>query len=59
MKKQQIILLLSVLIVFACQPKQSSQPIIIDETDKTESVEQIIEIDSVWPGHPVDFCLYT
>lgn len=59
MKKQQIILFFSVLIVFACQPKQSSQPIIIDETDKPESIEQVIEIDSVWAGHPVDFCLYT
>ncbi|NCT09049.1 MAG: hypothetical protein GW772_03075 [Flavobacteriia bacterium] len=59
MKKQQIILFFSILIVFACQRKQFSKFVVVDETDKTESIEQIIEIDSVWAGHPVDFCLYT
>ena len=32
---------------------------IIDESHLKESVEQIIEIDSVWAGHRVRFCLYT
>ena len=59
MKGQQIILFIGVLTFFACTPKQSTQLIVIDETDKTESIEQIIEIDSVWAGHPVGFSLYT
>lgn len=59
MKAQQIILVVGVLTLFACTPKQSNQLIVIDETDKTESIEQIIEIDSVWAGHPVGFSLYT
>ncbi|MCG6189736.1 BNR repeat-containing protein [Maribellus maritimus] len=33
--------------------------IVIDESGETESIEQIIEIDKVWAGHPVGFCLYT
>ena len=32
---------------------------IIDESHYIESVEQIIEIDSVWAGHRVGFCLFT
>jgi len=38
---------------------QFAQFIQIVETNKTESIEQVIFIDSVWAGHPVDFCLYT
>ena len=59
MKAKQIILVLGVLTFFACLPKQSTQHIVIDETGKNESIEQIIEIDSVWAGHPVGFSLYT
>ena len=32
---------------------------IIDESGKTEAIEQIIKIDQVWAGHPVGFCLLT
>ena len=32
---------------------------IIDESHLNETVEQILEIDSVWAGHRVGFCLYT
>ena len=32
---------------------------IVDESQNTESVEQIIAIDKVWAGHRVGFCLLT
>lgn len=38
---------------------ESNGPVIIDETHLSESIEQVIEIDSVWAGHPVGFSLYT
>lgn len=38
---------------------QTKNPIIIDETNNTESIAETIKIDSVWAGHPVGFCLYT
>jgi hypothetical protein len=59
MKVQQIILAIGLFTLFACTLKQSTQLIIINETGDTESIEQVIEIDSVWAGHPVGFCLYT
>ena len=59
MKVQQIILAIGLFTLFACTLKQSTQLIIINETGNTESIEQVIEIDSVWAGHPVGFCLYT
>jgi len=51
-----IFLLLISLTVFS---QTSSESIVIDETNKTESIIQTIKIDSVWAGHPVGFCLYT
>ncbi len=33
--------------------------IVIDETDNQKTIEKVIEIDSVWAGHPVGFCLLT
>lgn len=57
MKKH--LLLILTLFLFACTQKQRDQPIIIDETNQTESIVQTIKIDSVWAGHPVGFCLYT
>ncbi len=36
-----------------------NNPVVIDETNKTESIVQTIKIDSVWAGHPVGFCLLT
>jgi len=53
-----IILSLAWLIQLGCETPDQS-PIIIDETNASESIEQVIEIDSVWAGHPVGFCLYT
>jgi len=35
-----------------------SDEIIQDESGAKETIEQIIKIDSVWAGHPVNFCLY-
>jgi hypothetical protein len=42
-----------------CSQSGSQEPIVIDETGQTETVVQTIEIDSVWAGHPVGFCLLT
>lgn len=59
MKTKLVILIVGFLLLFACSTKKTNQPIEIDETGKTETIEQVIEIDSVWAGHPVGFCLYT
>lgn len=56
MKTQLLLISILILTIFSCSQKQ---PIIIDETNKTESIEQVIKIDSVWAGHPVGFCLFT
>ncbi|MDN5210744.1 BNR repeat-containing protein [Fulvivirgaceae bacterium BMA12] len=48
----------SVVLLYGCS-QSGQESIIIDETNKTESIEQIIKIDSVWAGHPVGFCLLT
>ncbi len=47
-----------VLMFHACAPA-SQKSIVIDETGQAETIEQVIEIDSVWAGHPVRFCLLT
>ena len=59
MKSIQIFLVVSLFTLHAIAQIKSNQPILINETGTTESIEQVIEIDSVWAGHPVDFCLYT
>jgi hypothetical protein len=58
---RKFILFLGLHIVFLVGFAQNklSKPVIIDETDKIESIEQIIKIDKVWAGHPVGFCLLT
>jgi hypothetical protein len=59
MKSPGIFSLLSFLIIIpACSPA-SQKSIVIDETGQAEKIEQVIEIDSVWAGHPVGFCLLT
>lgn len=58
MKNLLLLIPLLTLTIFSCTQKPL-QPIIIDETDQTESIVQTIKIDSVWAGHPVGFCLYT
>jgi len=57
--EQQLFLAIGALILFACNGKEKSDFITIDETSQAEAIEQLIEIDSVWAGHPVGFCLYT
>ena len=47
-----------VLMLNACSPA-GQKSIVIDETGQVETIEQVIEIDSVWAGHPVGFCLLT
>ena len=38
---------------------KKSEEIIVDQRDQTESVIEIMKIDSVWAGHPVGFSLYS
>lgn len=45
-------------LLFGCK-SSDQEPIVIDESGQTESIEQTIKIDSVWAGHPVGFCLLT
>ncbi|MBC8769277.1 BNR-4 repeat-containing protein [Arenibacter sp. BSSL-BM3] len=59
MKTKLVIVIVGFLLLFACSTKKSNQPLEINETGKTETIEQVIEIDSVWAGHPVGFSLYT
>jgi hypothetical protein len=62
MKKNHI---LSITIVFLLQSglalmaQTNKEQIVINETNKTESIIQTIKIDKVWAGHPVGFCLLT
>jgi len=42
-----------------CSQSGPKGPIVMDETGQTETIVQTIEIDSVWAGHPVGFCLLT
>ncbi len=58
--RQTILLYLLVLfLTFGTFPAVSGEPVIIDESDQTETIVQTIEIDNVWAGHPVGFCLLT
>jgi hypothetical protein len=57
MNLQQIVLVIGVLILCACTQKQSTQFISIDETSNTWSINEVIEIDTVWPG-PSRLILY-
>ena len=59
MKARIIILVIVLFTVYNFTQAQCDEPILIDETYNTEFIEQAISIDSVWSGHPVDFCLYT
>jgi len=46
-------------LVFGSSNIGFSQNVIIDERNKIEIITDKIEIDKVWAGHPVGFCLYT
>ena len=58
---KNLFLLIPILIIalLACTQKQPAKPIVIDETNETETIVETLKIDSVWAGHPVGFCLYT
>ncbi len=45
-------------LILSCDNKKSEE-IIVDQRDQTESVIEIMKIDSVWAGHPVRFSLYS
>lgn len=59
MKKAIFLISILIFMFSFCSQKQEKKTIVIDETNKKEIVEQTIDIDSVWAGHPVEFCLYT
>lgn len=53
------LVLIIVIIVSGCSQNATKNPIVIDESDQLETIEQVIKIDSVWAGHPVGFSLLT
>jgi hypothetical protein len=56
----KLLLSISLLLISLAGCAQNPEnPVVIDETGKTETIVQTIKIDSVWAGHPVGFCLYT
>ena len=59
MKSKTYLLLVLLTALLISPARLLSQEVVIDETNNTESVSQVIAIDSVWAGHPVGFCLYT
>lgn len=59
MKKSAFTFLIYFAILLMGCNSPDQKPLIIDETDKTVSIEQVTKIDSVWAGQPVGFCLYT
>ena len=59
MKNRILLFLAFTVTTFGFSQVKTKNQVIIDETSKTESVDQVIEIDKVWAGHPVGFCLFT
>jgi len=57
--KISVLVFIAVLFTNCISQKTADEPLVIDETDQSESIVQTIKIDSVWAGHPVGFCLYT
>jgi len=59
MKNFIIFIIVNLFFCFASCSQKDRKPIIIDETDNTETVVQKIIVDKVWAGHRVGFCLLT
>jgi hypothetical protein len=57
--KQTAYLLFFILIFLSVQSQTLSDRIIIDERGQHQSIIGSMEIDEVWAGHPVGFCLLT
>ena len=57
--KYILFLALATSFLAGCSQPGSQEPIVIDETGNIETIVETIEIDSVWAGHPVGFCLLT
>jgi hypothetical protein len=54
----KLLLSLSLLLISLAGFSQTpAKPIVVDETNQTETIVQTIKIDKVWAGHPVSFCL--
>lgn len=57
--KYLLFFVLATVSLVRCSQPGPQKPVVIDETAQTEAIVQTIEIDSVWAGHPVGFCLLT
>lgn len=59
--KKYILIIISISLLIAkgsyLLAQNDKNQIVIDESDQTSSIEQIIKIDKVWAGHPVGFSL--
>lgn len=54
-----ILILLAFVISFTCTSQNEVERIVIDERESSETIFHRLEIDHVWAGHPVGFCLLT
>lgn len=57
--KTFLIFVMAASIAAGCLQSGPQKPVVIDETGNTETIVETMAIDSVWAGHPVDFCLLT
>lgn len=54
-----ILILLAFVISLTCTSQNEVERIAIDERESSETIFHRLEIDHVWAGHPVGFCLLT
>lgn len=59
MVKQATCFLLFILIIMSGPSQSLSDRIVLDERGHKQSIVGSVEIDEVWAGHPVGFCLLT
>ena len=59
MKYWQITMAIGYSIILTGCAQKNVEPVVIDESDHKLSINRTLEIDSVWAGHPVGFCLLT
>ncbi|MFY0654829.1 MAG: BNR repeat-containing protein [Cyclobacteriaceae bacterium] len=54
--KLQLIIVMG---ISGCVQNKTKEPVVINETDQIETIQETIKIDSVWAGHPVGFSILT
>ena len=59
MKLIPILITIATFFFSGCSQSRPPDPVVIDETGNAETIVQTIEVDCVWAGHPVGFCLLT